>query len=217
MKSLIVNGDDFGMSPGVNLGVIEAYRRGILTSASLMVDAPASAEAARLAERHPKLGVGLHVVLRSVTNSPTPEAEVDRQLERFIELTGRPPTHVDAHHNVHRDERVLPAFLAVAQRHNLPLRGHCGVRHIGKFYGKWGGETHLEHVSPKALASIVGTEVEDGFNELCCHPGYVDGKLESSYSLERQRELETLCDPEVAALLREQAICLVTFREVSRL
>ena len=63
MKSLIVNGDDFGASHGINLGVVEAHERGILTSASMMVDPPASAEAARSARDHPDLGVGLHVVI----------------------------------------------------------------------------------------------------------------------------------------------------------
>ena len=122
---------------------------------------------------------------RRPTASP-PEAEVERQLERFTELTGRLPTHIDTHHNVHHDERLLPAFLAVAERHGLPLRGHCGVRHIATFYGQWDGETHLEGVSPDAFARIVATEVGDGFNELCCHPGYVDEELVSSYTRERR-------------------------------
>ena len=64
MKALIVNGDDFGMSEGVNRGIVEAYVRGILTSTSMMVDMPASGDAARLAADHPLLGVGIHVVLR---------------------------------------------------------------------------------------------------------------------------------------------------------
>ena len=215
MKNLIVNGDDFGSSSGVNRGIIVAHEQGILTSASLMVDLPAGAEAARLGADHPKLGIGLHVVLEPLADSPPPQAEVERQLARFVELTGHVPTHIDTHHNVHRDARVLPALVAVADRHTLPLRGHCGVRHIAKFYGQWDGETHLESVSPDALTHIVATEVEDGFNELCCHPGYVNGELASSYLVERRAELDTLCDPGVAALVREQEIDLTTFREVS--
>ncbi|MGH2979828.1 MAG: ChbG/HpnK family deacetylase, partial [Solirubrobacterales bacterium] len=93
---------------------------------------------------------------------------------------------------------------------------HCGVRHIPTFYGQWDGETHLESISPDALARIVAAEAGDGFNELCCHPGYVDAALASSYTLERQTELETLCDPEVTALLSERGIRLVTFREVPK-
>ena len=215
MKSLIVNGDDFGSSHGVNRGIIVAHEKGILTSASMMVDLPASPEAAQLGADHPDLGIGLHVVLEP-REGPSPEAEVKRQLERFVELTGHLPTHIDTHHNVHRDARVLPALLAISESHALPLRGHCGVRHISRFYGQWDGETHLESVSPPALARIVAADVEDGFNELCCHPGYVNGELASSYVVERRAELDTLCDPGVAALLREREIDLVTFREVPR-
>ena len=51
MKRLIVNGDDFGASRGINRGVIEANAKGILTSASMMVDRFASEEAARLGAR----------------------------------------------------------------------------------------------------------------------------------------------------------------------
>jgi predicted glycoside hydrolase/deacetylase ChbG (UPF0249 family) len=214
VKSLIVNADDFGASRGINRGVIEAHRNGVVTSASMMVDAVASAEAARIAGRHPDLGVGLHVVIPSPAD--TAEAEVERQLERFTELTEHLPTHIDSHHYVHEEARALPAFLTVAERHHLPLRGHCGVRHIATFYGQSHGETHLEQITPAGFARVVEAEVEERFNELCCHPGYVDNELVSSYTAERAVELATLCDPALAALLSERAIRLATFREVSR-
>ena len=59
MKSLIVNADDFGASTGINRGVIEAHQNGILTSASMMVDAAGERRGRRLSERHPDLCVGL--------------------------------------------------------------------------------------------------------------------------------------------------------------
>jgi predicted glycoside hydrolase/deacetylase ChbG (UPF0249 family) len=216
MKSLIVNADDLGATSGINRGVVETHENGILTSASLMVDAPASVDAARLCARHPELGVGLHVVLPLRLDSSRVEQEIETQLERFRELVGMPPSHLDAHHNRHGDERLLPAFRSVAERHELPLRGHCGVHHIAAFWGQWDGETRVEDISPDAFARIVETQLEDGVNELCCHPGYADSELKSSYSVEREAELETLCAPEVAALLNDRAIRLVTFREVPR-
>lgn len=63
MNRLIVNADDFGLSPSVNEAVIRAHREGILTTASLMVGEPGFEEAVRLAKENPKLGVGLHLVL----------------------------------------------------------------------------------------------------------------------------------------------------------
>lgn len=62
-RRLIVNADDFGRSAGVNEAVARAYRDGLLTTASLMVNEPACAEAVGLARDHPRLGVGLHLVL----------------------------------------------------------------------------------------------------------------------------------------------------------
>ncbi len=62
-RFVIVNADDFGFSSGVNRAIIEAHERGILTSTSLMVGAPAFEEAVELAKAHPNLGVGLHLTL----------------------------------------------------------------------------------------------------------------------------------------------------------
>jgi hopanoid biosynthesis associated protein HpnK len=63
MRRLIVNADDFGRSSSINQAVIRAHREGILTTASLMVNEPACAEAVELAKQNPKLGVGLHLAL----------------------------------------------------------------------------------------------------------------------------------------------------------
>lgn len=214
VKTLIVNGDDFGASHGVNRGVIEAHYTGILTSASMMVDGAASAAAAALARDSRRLGLGLHVVVTPAADHGSLPDELECQLARFVTLTGHLPTHVDSHHDAHRHASALPAFLAFAERHRLPLRGFCGVRHITRFYGQRGGETCLEQVGVDALIAILATEVDHGFNELCCHPGYVDPGLRSSYAVERRAELEALRDRRVPVALREQGIALATFRDL---
>jgi chitin disaccharide deacetylase len=60
---LIVTADDFGLAPEVNEAIEIAHRNGILTAASLMVAAPAAADAVARAARLPTLRVGLHLVL----------------------------------------------------------------------------------------------------------------------------------------------------------
>jgi hopanoid biosynthesis associated protein HpnK len=62
-RRLIVNGDDFGLSPQVNAGILHAHTHGILTSTSLMVTAAAWREAVQLAKETPSLSVGLHLTL----------------------------------------------------------------------------------------------------------------------------------------------------------
>ena len=62
-RRLIVNADDFGRSRSINQAVIHAHREGILTTASLMVNGEAFAEAVDLARQNPRLGVGLHLTV----------------------------------------------------------------------------------------------------------------------------------------------------------
>jgi chitin disaccharide deacetylase len=213
MKSLIVNGDDFGAGRGVNRGIAEAHRRGILTSTSLMVDLPFSLEAARLSRDLPHLSVGLHVHVPA-DDPDRSAAELRRQLDRFQELMGCLPTHLDSHHDAHRHPRLLPHFLALAGQHGLPLRGHSPVRCFSQFYGQWGGESHPEHVSVPSLERMLRAEVVEGYSELICHPGHADPDLHSSYSGEREAELSTLCDARVRATLSELQIRLIGFRDL---
>lgn len=65
MLSLIINGDDFGLSKAVNQTVINCFNTGILRSASLMVTGEEFDEAVTLAKANPKLEVGLHLVFLS--------------------------------------------------------------------------------------------------------------------------------------------------------
>ena len=75
MKHLVVTADDFGNDVAVNEAVEIAHRTGILTAASLMVGAPAAADAVARAKTMPGLGVGLHLVL--VDGTPVlPTAQV---------------------------------------------------------------------------------------------------------------------------------------------
>ena len=63
LRRLVVNADDLGLTAGVNDGIFDAHQHGILTSASLMANAPATADAIRRARSHPSLGLGAHLTL----------------------------------------------------------------------------------------------------------------------------------------------------------
>src|SRR5262245_55550677 len=103
-RRLIVNADDFGLSPETNRGIITAHEGGIVTSASLMVRYPAAIEAADYARRHTRLGVGLHLDLGewafrggewvalylvvAADDAGPVRAEAERQLAAFRDLVG---------------------------------------------------------------------------------------------------------------------------------
>jgi predicted glycoside hydrolase/deacetylase ChbG (UPF0249 family) len=63
MKRLIVNADDFGLCGSVNRGILEAHQRGIVTSATILANAPGFEDAIALARQAPSLGVGVHLTL----------------------------------------------------------------------------------------------------------------------------------------------------------
>ena len=225
---LIVNADDFGYSAGVNRGIVEAHERGIVTSASLMVDEAGAEAAAAYARGHDLLGVGLHVDLEGWWwRLPPPlrrgldrpllrhaARELRRQLERFRALVGADPTHLDSHKHRHRADALRPLFLAHAAALGVPLRQFDSrVRFCGTFYGQVGAaRPNPSAVAPEALVSLLES-LPPGITELGSHPGYADD-LDDSYRAERALEVSTLCDPSVRAAVDRLGITLISFREV---
>jgi len=215
MRGLIVNADDYGLSPGVNRGIAESHRDGIVTSTSLLVDTRFSAEAAATSAELPGLSVGLHADLSAAVAESGAEAsaalcveELERQIARFHSLTGRWPTHLDSHHNAHRAQALNRSFVNFGERHGLRVREHCEVQYVSAYYGRWGGCTHPEQIGIEGLEGILGSS-DDDLIELACHPGYVDGSLRSSYRRERELELRTLCDKRVPQILDELGLALL--------
>ena len=223
MKYLIVNADDLGYGAGVNRGIAEAIDAGIVTSASLMVNTPGAVEGARIARQRPSLSVGLHV---NVTNEAQrlvefddPDVlrgELERQLARFVELTGRPPTHLDSHQHVHRRRPCLPVFLELAREQRLPMREQPPVVFKGGFYAQWEyGVSDPSKVSAEALERILREELTGGVYELAVHPGYFDPAADYVYHQDRELELRTLCDPRLRPVLRDAGVDLISYHQLA--
>jgi predicted glycoside hydrolase/deacetylase ChbG (UPF0249 family) len=147
---LIVNADDFGYSPGQNYGIIDAFQKGIVRSATLMANAPATHHAIELAKANPDLGVGVHLVLdmnrpilapEQVPSLVTAEgvfrrwaydsllnledSEVEAEWRAQIEYVigqGLAPTHLDSHHHFHWHPQLIGITCKLAQGYNLPIR-----------------------------------------------------------------------------------------------
>jgi chitin disaccharide deacetylase len=139
---LIINADDFGISRGVNIGIIEAAAAGVVTSASLIVNLPEFADALDRALSCPTLSLGLHLnftVGRPLTVAPSltrrgsgefyplpalvarasfglldPSDVAAECLAQIDRMTesGFPPTHLDSHRHIHSH----PAISAVVAR-----------------------------------------------------------------------------------------------------
>lgn len=149
-KILIVNADDFGLTAGVSRGILEAHRRGIVTSTTVLVNRPiAPAQVEEL--KASGLGVGVHLNLtlgtpvvnpRRVPSLVNPEGrfvrdareaaararvdeariELGTQIDAFRAMMGRFPTHLDTHHHVGRLEPVRGVVLDFARALRVPVR-----------------------------------------------------------------------------------------------
>jgi len=227
-RVLIVNADDFGRSPGVNRGVIQAHEEGIVTSATLMVRWPAAEEAAEYARSH-SLSVGLHLDLGEwehrdgewhiryrVLDDDSEEAvaeEIRRQLERFEALVGTTPTHLDSHQHVHLRDPVRTAVWRVAHRLGITVRELTpGISYVG-FHGRGpNGIPIPDAISAEALVRTI-EGLAPGVTELGCHPATEDDHP-SAYNRERLRELAALCDPRVADAIDRCEVALRSFDDL---
>jgi chitin disaccharide deacetylase len=218
----IFNADDFGYSRGINRGIVRAHEAGVVTSTTFMVNGAAAAEAVRIARDLPTLSVGLHVNFTNeaqcFVDLEDPRAirtELRGQFERYVDLVGGLPTHVDSHQHIHRDRRVRPFFEELADEFRLPLRDRPPVAFKGGFYSQWEyGVSDRSKVSLEALERILRRELTGGIYEMSCHPGYVDPEFHCVYHEDREWELATLCDPRLPGILEDAGITLIGYRQL---
>src|SRR5260370_1086242 len=70
---LILNADDFGLTPGINRAIAELHQAGALTSATLMANGLAFDDAVAIAPANPTLGVGCPITLAVAIPIPHPQ------------------------------------------------------------------------------------------------------------------------------------------------
>lgn len=155
-RLLVVNADDFGISRGVNRGIVEAHRRGLVTSASLMANLTAAEDALTRAATCPKLGLGLHLTLTAGRPLSPPERVptlVDGDGRFFVLGTLLARLSVG---RVRRSDldRELSAQVAWALRHGL-RPGHLDSHH------------HV-HVHPRVAPTVLRLAEQGGIPWVRC-------------------------------------------------
>ena len=214
LKSLIVNADDFGAGRGINPGVVEAHRKGILTSASMMVDAPASAEAARLcrappgperrpargdsSSRHDRSGGRGRTTARALRRADRPAADAHRRASQ------RPSRRAPAS-GLSRGGRA-PRTPAPGPLRRAPHREV--LRPVGRRdasgAGQLGGFRAHRRPQRSRTASTSSAVTPATWTRSSCPRTPASARPSSRRS----------ATPSVAALLSEQGIRLLSFREV---
>lgn len=231
---LIVNSDDYGLTPGVNYGIIEGLKKGILRSTTAMMNMPAIEMAADLAKVNPDLGVGIHLVLTAgapllkthktlvdekgqfLKNSVLLNAKVDleevyaeyvAQMEKYIQLFGHKPTHIDGHHHTHVLPQTVEATKRLAKTYDIDYVRHVsqGVEFVSDFYA---AETTVEDLIRKLEA-----HKDKAVVELMCHVAFVDVDLMqcSTYNGVRVQELASILSPKVLEWVKLNQVELAHF------
>lgn len=248
MKKVIINADDFGMTLGNTIGILHSHVEGVVNSTTIMMNMPYAKFALEKAKEYPNLGVGIHLVLtvgkplvvnkacfvddkgdfRRPNSYPNGDVNVNNcdelyvewkaQIEKFIEIAGKKPTHIDSHHHIHLLEGQIEVIRKLAKEYDIPVRQRYEVlvdnyEHIPfteDFYGS-------DAVCIETIKKIIN-EAEDGI-EIMCHPAFIDQRLYNmtSYCMPRMTELDVLCQPELKEWLAKQDIEMINYTNLRRL
>jgi predicted glycoside hydrolase/deacetylase ChbG (UPF0249 family) len=141
---LIINADDLGVSESVNNETFALMQSGLITSATLIANAPAFEDAVRNSKKFPHCSFGVHLNLSvfpplsrskyleaalcggqlcretlrkhlSVELRSAMEQELMMQVQRVVDA-GIPVSHFDSHHFMHASSEVFPMLKAVQKR-----------------------------------------------------------------------------------------------------
>lgn len=232
---VVFNADDLGYTHGVNQGIIDGFEHGVIRSTTMLMSSPYIGEAKHMVESHPGLGVGVHLNLTlgmSLTHGKTISDEngmfypgrktiwthedIDyheiyvewkAQIEKYIEVFGHKPTHLDSHHSVHdANPKAYEISSGLAKEYGLTMRRYGPYQFVMGFFGD------DEHCSVSWLIHLL--EENKGKDiEIMVHPAWCDRELydQSSYSLGRVKELSTLCSQELKDYIQAQGIELVHY------
>ena len=249
MKNIIINCDDFGMTEGVSRGIVEAITNGVASSTTVMTCVSDGFLDCKRELAGLDASVGLHLQLTSGIPCLGPEkvgtligedglfhanknevlsadpkeimAEWLAQYERFTELGFR-PTHLDSHHHIHKKSNVLPAFMELSEKLNLPyriLKSKC-MRHLCGECGAVVCSTafYNDNLCVETLLAAISQYGDGEVVEVMCHPGYCDDELreKSSYADKRQVELDILTSDESRIELEKRGIRVVDWRFVGK-
>jgi predicted glycoside hydrolase/deacetylase ChbG (UPF0249 family) len=227
MKKLIVNADDLGLSPKINQGVIQAFKDGVVTTASVMVTKEGFEDAVTLIKDNPRLVVGIHIDLDEYFEidhsrgrivgykvSPLPIDEICSKIRQQIETLlskNIKIDHLSGHHHVHLIKEIFPKVVELMKEYRIQ-----GMRYSRKImpdpslydeFKKILDENDIIY-PPYFIEGWYWGNIDEPYTiaELMTHPGYGE--------LWREYELSASCDPRLKAYLREKNIQLITYTDL---
>lgn len=259
MVRIIFNADDIGYSEAVTLGIIKAHQDGLIKSTTMMTNMPAAKFAAKLLKENPELYCGQHsnIVIGKPVSNPKDipslvdengnfnakhrlkqglklelndiKTEVRAQAERFKELMGHYPTHIEGHAVF--DPNLQTAIREVATELGVHYSDISRTLIDGKFIIQYGNNNsgYEIPVYPKVsyFENTVSLEywledqsdlLKEDLVEMHTHPGYIDQELLdwSSYNMTRAKEVQIACDPRLKEWAIKNNVQFITFDDIKK-
>lgn len=217
---LIINADDFGITPSITYGIYDCIKKGIVTSTTMMVNTIGTMDAVKIIQDDRDLNVGLHFNISlgkplTACNSLTDDKgyfikpknlncddkydeneiyqELRAQYEKFIELNNKKPTHIDSHLYVHQIfPKVKKQMIKFSNENNLPIRAFENDNYQSVYFeGRFKVLNESNDVEMlDKLKTIISENIDKDEVELMVHPGYIDQMIINNSSYSIPRTLE---------------------------
>lgn len=218
MKRLVIVADDFGLSSGVNKGIIESIKNGVVTEPSLMVWSLGTKEAIDTIKKIGYGQLGIHITLNNFietgkylhladyedllnnTSEKDLREMVLAELEEFERSVGKKPTHITSHQHVHTHPKLKACIAEYGGNNGIPVR-KVNSSEMGKVKATDYIFSHIKGSYQEAFDGFLNdlaTVEEDKTVEIFLHPGYVDEIMSkySSLTNDRERDLKLVTDVE---------------------
>ena len=181
MKKVIFNADDFGLTKGVNMGILQCFKSGIATDSSLLMNFEATEDAVKIIKRN-KLNAGIHLnltegkplsnkvhtlidkngnffnitkfSLKLIANKIS-EVDIEReftaQIEKFLSKK-LTPTHIDTHQYIQMFQKVCKVAIKTAKKYRINKIRHSYEEQSSAFIFKYYKKQHLKSLIVSSLS-----------------------------------------------------------------
>ncbi|EQL90286.1 ydjC-like family protein, partial [Vibrio parahaemolyticus VP232] len=233
------NADDFGLTQGVNNGIVKSHQDGVVKSTTMMVGMDAEQNAIELAHQNPDLKIGVH--LRFTAGAPLTEhpnlTNGRTHFVKYSELWNKQDFEAQAVYDEAKAQ--IDHFLSLGQRSVILIVIIMLIRtprffllfrnsrkstacHFAEWYLSSTNDDKLfltdefydQKVSLDGLMQhLLSLKENYDVVEVMCHPAYADQPLimKSGYALQRELELQVLTSPILKEQLAQHGIAVTDY------
>lgn len=214
MKKLIINADDFGYRPLFNKMILELLNSGHITSVSVMIESITDEQKNQVEElkkyQNTSVSIGLHINFQTTDF----EKEIERQFNKFVEIMGFEPHHLDIHKMDHLLDGGYDSIQKFAQSKKLPCKNlslysdrvmnQNTITTKSSVYA--GSKKSFEEIKEWLLS------LNEGIHSINFHPGYYDSESKSSLNRERKDDAKNIT--KIISILPEYGFTLASFKDL---